>query len=99
MYKQLFLCLMLSTAFADGNLDTNAIETRQLMSMPPQSTAPTTTSAINYANQPDSESPIANSHTNLDNDTSRLNQDGTVGITKDTKMQVNPNGVTLKLGY
>lgn len=35
----------------------------------------------------------------LDKDDNLFNPDGTFGVSKDTKMQINPNGVNFKLGY
>lgn len=35
----------------------------------------------------------------LDKEDNLFNPDGTLGVSKDTKMQINPNGVNFKLGY
>lgn len=38
-------------------------------------------------------------HMLLEKENNLFNPDGTLGVTKDTKMQINPNGVNFNMGY
>lgn len=46
------------------------------------------------------ESGVKNTqHMLLEKENNLFNPDGTLGVTKDTKMQINPNGVNFNMGY
>lgn len=94
MYK--FVLLFLPLAYADSSLDMDAITSKQLLNAPQYNRESTLNNETKYKVE---SAPNQSNGDKLNKDSSLLNQDGSIGVNDDTKMQVSPNGVRFKFSY
>ncbi len=99
MYKFIWCLFLLVSAYADNSIDADAIASQQLLKSTQQEQTLNNTIDYNSSIEKESVPILQKSNAQLDKDNTLLNPDGTLGVAKDTKMQVTPNSVNFKFGY